>query len=85
MLDKGDMERVENASAYSVPETVGFYVWSIANQDAWLRTLVDFGIVGLDEGERVAPNFAEMGQGRDMPRPYLVRSSPIQGGSGGEI
>jgi len=85
MLDEGDMERVENTSAHGVPEMVGFCVRSVANQNAWSQTLVDFRVVGLDEGERAAPNFAEVGQGRDAPRPYFIRSPPIQGGSGGEI
>ena len=60
MFDERDMIGIEYASGGGVPKAVGFCVWGIANENARGGSLEDFRIVGLNEGERPASNFAEM-------------------------
>ena len=61
MLKEGYMEGVEDGSICCVPEAIGLGVRRITYKDAGMGAVVDLRVVGLNQGEGTAANFAEVG------------------------
>ena len=55
------MKGVEYAPIRCVPESISLRMRGVAYKDAGTRATIDFRVVSLNEGKRLAANFAEMG------------------------
>ena len=60
-------------------------MWGVTNEDAWLGSAVNLGIVGLDESKGTASDFTQVGQGGNVAGPHFVRSFPIKEGGSSKV
>ena len=58
-----NMKRIKNARRYRIPESVGFGMWSVTNQNTRGGASVDLRRRRGEKGEGSAANFAQVRQG----------------------
>jgi hypothetical protein len=83
-----DMKRLDNFAGATMIEVVGLGVLWIPDQDAFVRTCINLGVVLiLDEDKSPASDFVEMGQVRFGAEPGLIGCFPKRFGwrTGGKV
>jgi hypothetical protein len=85
VFNERNVKRVENAVTGGVPQPVGFCVRTVTDHYAGKGAREKFGVVGVDERIGTAPDFTEVGKGRETFEPELIRRSAMKGSGWGEV